>query len=655
MNAHQEADQFLKDLINEADSIIEPDESKAWADAFLSRIRSFREKDGFMHSREAERAADRLGKQAAADPYRFFWEFWQNADDAKATEICFSINNDHLIITNDGHPFSAREIYSLIFVASTTKADQPNLMGQFGVGSLSLTRFSESPTYSSGYYSFKLERSFTYPVSVREADQKYFDGTKVIAPLKTEINPNDLYKELSEKIEGDTLLYMKHLERIIVRNQITGEETTASIHVRSLNSGDYVIVGDQEWLRYTSDVLPPSGMKRDDGTEVIDAVTITLVRQTGEISSHPVCAYFPTQQFHWYPWRFSAPFDITAGRENLLPSKFNRWLLREIGRTMVQAAISDDVGLPLKPWDIVPLEGHQDELINLVWEGARDEMKSLAWLPTRAGLARPVEIVFPETTEVKKLITNKDLISIGENRQWLIDIPSEKAKPVLQALGALRTCCHVLSRVLEQGPKKRKSEWYLRILDQIIRLNEDLGGDDISERLLSGKCFLNRNGQPTSLIRAGQSGRIVCNTRSEILSKELGGLFKNNILMILHKEYRLPDKRTADEKDEMRYRVNEWLRSESSDDTFQYETRFDAAAFIKTCIVDNNSFSNTEENSDRLLNFVRNHLEAYISDRGPGRREETLAELGKSMLIKSLLDGVLNSTFKLSLVLFCPP
>ena len=61
MNVHQEADQFLKDLINEADSIIEPDESKDWADAFLSRIRSFREKDGFMHSREAERAADRLG------------------------------------------------------------------------------------------------------------------------------------------------------------------------------------------------------------------------------------------------------------------------------------------------------------------------------------------------------------------------------------------------------------------------------------------------------------------------------------------------------------------------------------------------------------------------------------------------------------------
>ena len=43
------------------------------------------------------------------------------------------------------------------------------------------------------------------------------------------------------------------------------------------------------------------------------------------LTSHtdsPVIAYFPTQQYHSYPWRFSAPFDVTTGRENLVRSDF---------------------------------------------------------------------------------------------------------------------------------------------------------------------------------------------------------------------------------------------------------------------------------------------------------------------------------------------
>lgn len=635
----QAANRFLEDLINDVDSNIKPDESKEWADTFLASIRSFREERNFQYSREAERAADRLGRQAAADVYRFFWEFWQNADDAEATEIEFCVDKDSLVITNNGNPFNSREVYSLIFVASTTKAEHPDLMGQFGVGALSLTRFSESPTYHSGNYLFKLERSFTYPAPVDEQKPEFFNGTKVIAPLKSEANPHELYDDLSKRIKSETLLYMKHLKRVVVRNLINGEETEASIIVRSLGAGDVVTVGDQEWLRFTSDVLPPQGMKRDDGTDVIDTVTITLVRQEEKEGTHPVCAYFPTQQHHQYPWRFSAPFDITTGRENLIKSDFNRWLLRETGRTMVQAAISKGVGFPSQPWDLVPLEGNEDELINLVWEGARGEMKLTAWLPTRSGHVHPEEAAFAETPEVRRLINRNDLASIGEKRHWLLGIPSRKARPVLQSLGTLRICCHVLSQILAKGPRNRKPDWYLKTLDQIIKLSKEFGDDKVNARLLNGKCILNRNGQPTSLIASRRSSRVVCNARSEVLSKELGSLFKNSLVMMLHKTYRLPDRKTTDKKDEMRHEVDEWLRSTSSDDTFQYETRFDAVAFIRRFVAGNNPLLSSEENSDRLLNFVRDHLEAYVSDRGANRREQTLLELGKSLLIKSHTVG----------------
>ena len=629
------ADQFLEALIDEVDPVFEPDESEEWASAFLASIRRFRELRNFQHSREAERAAQRLGKQAAADIYRFFWEFWQNADDAGATEVGFAIDKNRLVITNNGKPFTTHDIYSLIFVASTTKASRPDLMGQFGVGSLALMRFSESPTYNSGNYAFTLERSFTYPARAKEPNSGFYPGTRVIAPLKPEVDPHALFTDLAEMIESETLLYMKNLKRVIVRNLINEEEEEISIGVRPHGEGDIVTVGSQEWLRYVREVPPPNSIRRDDGTEVCDPVTITLVRQQTQGGPHPVCAYFPTQQYHTYPWRFSAPFDVTTGRENLIRGDFNHWLLRETGRIMVHAAFAEGVGSPSQPWELVPLEGNKDDLLDEVWRGAGEEMKSIAWLPTRSGLVKPEDAVFPETNEIRQLIRNTDLASLGETRQWMLEIPSPKARSMLQSLGALRICCHILSKLLASGPRKREPEWYLRVLASIIELKEEIGDEEVNVRLLNGKCILNRNGQPASLVAASLAGRVVCNTRSDVVAKELGNLFQNRLVMILHKVYRLPDRKTTNPKDELRRRVDEWLRTVSSDETFEYETRFDASAFIKRFIAGGTPPSKPEEDADRLLHFVRNHLEGYVSDQGQHRREQILLELGRSLLIKA--------------------
>ncbi|MFQ5872456.1 MAG: sacsin N-terminal ATP-binding-like domain-containing protein [Dehalococcoidia bacterium] len=629
------ADRFLEALIAGVDPPFEPDESDGWAAAFLASVRRFREARNFMHSKEAERAAETLGKQAAADIYRFFWEFWQNADDAEATEIEFTIDGDRLVITNNGRAFNTQEVYSLIFVASTTKGSRPDLMGQFGVGSLALMRFSEAPTYHSGNYAFTLKRSFTYPALAEQPLAGYFPGTRVIAPLKRGVDPHRLFSDLAEKIESETLLYMKNLKRVIVRDLIGGEETEATIGVRPHGEGDIVTVGSHEWLRFAREVVPPRGMRRDDGTEVSGAVTITLVRQEQEGGPHPVCAYFPTQKYHRYPWRFSAPFDVTTGRENLIRSDFNRWLLCETGRKMVQAAMAKGVGSPSQPWDLVPLDGHSDDLLNEVWRVALEEMQSVAWLPTRGGRVRPVEAAFPETREIRQLVRNADLTSLGETRRWIAGIPSQRARPVLQSLGTLRVCCHVLSNVLARGPRNRKPDWHLRALASIIELSQELGDEEVEARLLEGKCVLNRNGQPTSLAAARLAGRVVCNARSEVLARELGGLFQNRLVTVLHRVYRLPDRKTTDPKDELRREVDEWLRLVSSDETFQYETRLDAPAFIKRFIAGSSPPSNPEEYSDRLLYFVRDHLEAYVSDQGPHRRQQTLLELGRSLLVKA--------------------
>lgn len=652
------ADRFLVALIEEVDPKVEPEESKEWAEAFLGSIRRFRERGNFRQNREVERSARLFGRDAAADPYRFFWEFWQNADDSGATEVIFTVDENQLVISNNGRPFNSREIYSLLFVASTTKLSRPDLMGQKGVGSLSLIRYSSSPIYESGNYKLKLEHSYTYPGLPEDFGQTYYDGTKVTAPFLPDFDPSDLFNALAQNLDEETLLYMNNLERVIVKDNRHGAEKSVSIKPRRRCDGELVTVGDMEWIRFRRKILPHEGLLRDDGSEVEGSVAITVVRQEDKGGPHPVCVYFPTKEMHTYPWRFSAPFDVTAGRENLSRSEFNRWLLRETGRTMVIAAKSNGIGRPSEPWELVPLKDHDEELLNEVWTGARQEMESTAWLPSRLGKIKPSESVFAESNEVRKLVTSSDLSDLGlAGRIWINSVPSERSRAVLENLGATRVCCHVLSRILEKGPPKRKSEWYLKTFANVIQLYPHIGGEEkeeIKQRLINGNCILGRGsrktkGEPTSLVAAKEPDRVICNMRSEKLAGELGNLFPDSMVTTLHSIYRLPDRATQDPVNEMRRKVNEWLVSESSGGTFRYVSRLDASAFIKMFVVDAPIPIKAGVNSNEILMFVRDRLESFLSDHDESGRAEPLMDLGRSLLLRAHTvdgDGKKRTAFK---------
>ena len=68
----RKAERFLSALVDEEEPAFEPDETPEWSDAFLESIRNFR--DG-QRGKEVERAAERLGVQAYAEPYRFSGSF----------------------------------------------------------------------------------------------------------------------------------------------------------------------------------------------------------------------------------------------------------------------------------------------------------------------------------------------------------------------------------------------------------------------------------------------------------------------------------------------------------------------------------------------------------------------------------------------------
>ncbi len=607
-----------------------PAETPEWARAFLNAFRAFRRS---QRGREAQTAAERLGRTAAANPFRFFWEFWQNADDAGATELRFDVQSHALVISNNGRPFSTVEIFSLLTVGGSTKYGDDHTMGQWGVGALALMRFSDRPTYESGPWAFDLEQSYTYPGEASNSSPDGVAGLRVVAPFRPDVDPDALSLRLAALLNDEALLYMRHLERVTVTSP-TGVEWSVEARVERSGPASRVELGDAVWLRYEEELTPPRDLTRDDGRNPPASVHLALARRARATSSPSnVYVFFPTQVRHEYPWRFSAPLDVTTGREGLLESKYNRWLLRSVGRTMVRASGHHIAGNKSAPWNLVPFKPDSESLLSEVWSGALDEMSTAAWLPAGRRHVRPDEAAFAESSTVRELVRATDLAELsGGRRVWLAGVPGAYVQDALAAAGVMRVGPHEVARVLSTASRSRGPTWFLRAACAV------LGGPkkaETTELLVSGKCFLSARGVPFSLKAASDDGKVVCNTRSEVLSGELGDLFAKNLVVLLHRMYRVPEKKSDSELDRLRKRLDEWLREESSDETFSYESRFDASAFIKLFVVDRDAAARGGDVADRLLSFARDHLESYVSDQGKANREQTYSQLGEALRIKA--------------------
>src|SRR4051794_20208653 len=69
-----------------------------------------------------------------ADHTQFLLELLQNAQDAHATRVRFDLHPDHLEVRHDGRPFTEADVRGICGIKQSTKEDDPEQIGRFGVG-----------------------------------------------------------------------------------------------------------------------------------------------------------------------------------------------------------------------------------------------------------------------------------------------------------------------------------------------------------------------------------------------------------------------------------------------------------------------------------------------------------------------------------------
>jgi len=109
---------------------------------------------------------DLLG-QLYSERTHFIFELIQNAEDAGATELAFSLLRDRLEVRHDGRPFTEADVRGVCGVGQSgkTASDQLTAIGKFGIGFKSVYAYTKSPLVYSGDEAFGIE-SYVRPFGV---------------------------------------------------------------------------------------------------------------------------------------------------------------------------------------------------------------------------------------------------------------------------------------------------------------------------------------------------------------------------------------------------------------------------------------------------------------------------------------------------------
>lgn len=91
------------------------------------------------------------------DQAHFVYELLQNAEDAEARDVTFSLKRDGCHVVHDGRKlFDERDVRAITGIHNSTKSKSQDQIGKFGVGFKSVFVYTSTPHVWSGEYAFRI-------------------------------------------------------------------------------------------------------------------------------------------------------------------------------------------------------------------------------------------------------------------------------------------------------------------------------------------------------------------------------------------------------------------------------------------------------------------------------------------------------------------
>jgi hypothetical protein len=380
------------------------------------------------------------------DRAHFVYELLQNAEDAGATEVSFTLTPDKLVCEHDGRAFTLEDVKSITGLHDSTKTQAQDKIGKFGVGFKSVFVYTASPYLRSGQFAFRIiQLILPEPIAY---DASIGKRTRFEFPFDNPKKPKaDAYSEISaglNALDEKTLLFLSSLQSVKWR---IDADTTGAVRCVQHSDFHYEVVKEvSEKTTSSSHVLkfdePVQGLEKQrvavafpldfvPGVRKFEAEK-PLAEQVKIVPAEPggVAVFFPAvKEASGLRFHLHGPFVPELSRASIKDTKTNLPLFEQIAALSAKALHHiKELGF-LTPDFLAVLPNPQDQ-IPLRYQGIRDaiarEMKNQPLTPTHARGHAPANRLVQARASLKSLLSEDDL-------EFLVEYEDE---PPLWAVGA---------------------------------------------------------------------------------------------------------------------------------------------------------------------------------------------------------------------------
>lgn len=272
----------------------------------------------------------------------FIYELIQNAEDCDASEVIFELSSEKLVFTHNGTKlFQLEDVDAITNIGNSTKTDNGNSIGKFGVGFKSVFEYTKTPTVHSGDFHFVIKDLFI-PHSISDDKFEFNKNTIFVLPFDVDDkSKQDCFLQIMKALKelpNETLLFLRHINRIIYKYDqekiiLERKEINAPLSPKNLcaltKTNDAMI----NYVRFFDTVIVTE--KGNQNAEENKAKTIEIAIAfkaelnekngwsikpiiNGDSPCGKVFTFFPCEAEHsGLCFHIHAPFALTVAREKL--------------------------------------------------------------------------------------------------------------------------------------------------------------------------------------------------------------------------------------------------------------------------------------------------------------------------------------------------
>lgn len=386
--------------------------------SFLAELRSTRR--GWVESNRANRFDRGIWNATVEkypDPTHFLFELLQNAEDAGATAASFRLGRDAIIFEHDGRPFDRDDIEGITGMGNTTKLEDANKIGSFGIGFKSAYVVTPRPEVhckiEGAPVAFAIEDLVVPELIPTRYDD---DKTRIVLPLPAATAGETIAKvRATLDVSGArSLLFLNSIRRLEwtdgngvaactvedegeVRSFRTTKET-AEVKLDRFILLSRAVTNEKDGRIYSVKIA----FRLNDGGEIV-----------AESSSTRLAVFFETEEATGLHFHVHGPFKLTDNRANIKRNDaWNGRLIGEIAELLAAEFTGlRDKGLVKRGFLEVLPNGNDDlpEHWRPVLNAVVSAFKAEALLPAQSGghVAAPQAVRGP--ADVRDLLGDEGL------------------------------------------------------------------------------------------------------------------------------------------------------------------------------------------------------------------------------------------------------